>query len=195
MGCCIERQDFCVAAGETFLPVIRWALATLDSYAITAITRAAPAVITMGSHAIPDGWPVAVVSAQGMTQINSKHYPPVRSDMHYATYVSGTQIKLNSVNSADYGTYTSGGFVVLNTPVDMTGATALMRIYDAPSGGTLLMTLTNLSGITINNTDRTIRPRINTSAVTWTTGYYDLEMTDAGGVVTQLLAGVITIET
>ena len=195
MGCCIERQDFCVAAGETFLPVIRWALSTLSSHAITGISQAAPAVITMGSHSVPDGWPVAVVSAKGMTQINAKHYPPTRSDMAYASYVSGTQINLNGVNSADYNAYTSGGFVVYNTPVDMTGATALMRIYDAPTGGTLLMTLTNLSGITINNTDRTIRPRINTSAVTWTTGYYDLEMTDAGGVVTQLLAGVITIET
>ena len=89
----------------------------------------------------------------------------------------------------------STGFVVTNTPVDMTGATANMRIYDAPEGGTLLMTLTNLSGITINNVDRTIRPRIDTAAVTWTTGYYDLEMTDAGGVVTQLLAGAINIET
>lgn len=195
MGCCIERQDFCVAAGETFLPVIRWALSTLDSYAITAITQAAPAVVTMTSHAIPDGWPVAVVSAKGMTQINGKHYPPIQSDMHYATVVSGTQVSLNDVNSADFNAYTSGGFVVLNTPVDMTGATALMRVYDAPVGGTLLMTLTNVSGITINNTDRTIRPRIDTSAVTWTTGYYDLEMTDAGGVVTQLLAGSITIET
>lgn len=195
MGCCIERQDFCVAAGETFLPVIRWALSTLDSYAITSITQAAPAVITMNSHSIPDGWPVAIVSARGMTQINGKHYPPTRSDMHFATYVSGTQIRLNDVNSADYNAYTSGGFVVCNTPVDMTGATARMRIYDAPAGGTLLLTLTQASGITINNTDRTIRPRIETAAVTWTTGYYDLEMTDAGGVVTQLLAGVITIET
>lgn len=195
MTCCVEKQDFCVAAGETFLPVIRWALAHLDSYPITAITQAAPAVITMTSHAIPDGWPVTVVSAKGMTQINSKHYPPVKSDMKQATFVSGTQISLNSVNSADYNAYTSGGFVVTNTPVDMTGASARMRIYDAPVGGNLLMTLTETAGIMINNTDRTIRPRIDTTAITWTTGYYDLEMTDAGGVVTQLLAGVITIET
>jgi hypothetical protein len=195
MTCCLERQDFCVAAGETFLPVIRWALSTLDSYPITAISQAAPAVVTMASHAIPDGWPVAIVSVQGMTQINGKHYPPLRSDMNYATRVSGTQISLNSVNSAEFNAYTSSGFVVNNTPVDMTGATALMRVYDAPQNGTLLMTLTDLSGITINNTDRTIRPRIDTANLTWTTGYYDLEMTDAGGVVTQLLTGIITIET
>lgn len=195
MSCCAERQDFCVAAGETFLPVIRWALSTFDSYAITAITQAAPVVITMNSHAIPNGWPVAVVSAKGMTQINSTRYPPSRSDMHYASYISGTQVSLNDVNSADYTAYTSGGFVVTNTPVDMSGAAARMRIYDAPLNGNLLMTLTDTAGITINNTDRTIRPRIDTAAITWTTGYYDLEMTDAGGVVTQLLTGVINIET
>jgi hypothetical protein len=194
MTCCAQKQDFCVSAGETFLPVIRWALSNLDSYAITAISQSAPAVITMNSHAIPDGWPVAVVSVRGMDQINGRHYPPAATDMHYASYISGTQISLNSVNSADYSAYVSGGFVVHNTPVDMTGASAQMRIYDAPEGGTLLMTLTDVSGITINNTDRTIRPRIDTAAITWTTGYYDLEMTDAGGVVTQLLAGVITIE-
>jgi hypothetical protein len=190
---CQDQKDFCVGAGETFQPVIRWGTGVLISKPITGITQAAPAVVTAVGHGVPDGWQVAVVSAKGMTQINTRVFPPVGRDLHKATLLSADTVQLNDINSADYTAYTSGGFLVYNTPVVLTGMTARMIIRDAPLTGTILATLTQLAGITLDNTAKTITPILATAALTWTLGYYDLELTDVGGKITQLLTGTISI--
>lgn len=190
----IERHNFEVAAGATFMPTIRWGTEALVSRAITGISRAAPAVVTAVGHSVPAGWPVAVVSAGGMTQINSR-YPPRASDYHPATVLSADTISINEVNSADYTTYTSGGFLVYHTPMSLVGVTARMIIRDAPGDGTVLETLTELAGITLDTAAFTITPRLETADLTWTLGYYDLELTDATtAVVVQLITGVIAIQ-
>ena len=191
---CQSTKDFCVSAGETFQPVLRWGSDVLVSKAITAVTQAAPAVVTAVGHGVPDGWRVAVVSVRGMTQINAEKFPPSGADWHRATVLTADTVQLNKVNAADYTAYTSGGFLVYSTPVSLSGMTARMIIRDAPGTGTILATLTELAGITLDNTAKTITPLLTTAALTWTTGYYDLELTDSGGIVVQLLSGVITIE-
>jgi hypothetical protein len=190
---CQNKQDFCVGTGETFQPVLRWGSEVLISKPISAISQAAPVVVSAVGHAVPDGWRVAVVSAKGMTQINAKNFPPTGTDWHKATVLTVDTVQLNRVNSADYAAYLSGGFLVYNTPVTLTGMTAKMTIRDAPITGAVLVTLTEILGITLNDTAKTITPLLATAALTWTTGYYDLELTDTGGKVTQLLSGVITI--
>lgn len=191
---CIDHRDFCVSAGATFLPTVRWATDILQSFPITGITQAAPVVVTAVGHVVPDGWDVAVVSAKGMTQINATRYPPQGADWHPATVLSANTLSVNDINSADFSAYTSGGFLVYATPVTLTGMTARMIIRDAPVDGTVLMTLTEVAGITLDNTAKTIKPKFDTALLAWTTGYYDLELTDAAGTVVQLMSGVITIE-
>jgi len=73
--------------------------------------------------------------------------------------------------------------------------TGVFTIRDAPLTGTILATLTSTpaAGLTLNDTTKQILPVLATAALTWSTGYYDLELTDAGGKVTQLLTGTITI--
>lgn len=190
----IDRRDFRVAAGETFRPTIRWATEVLLGKPITAISQTAPAIVTAVGHSVPAGWPVAVVSAKGMTQINSPRYPPRPADWRPATVLTADTVGLNDVNSADFSAYLSGGFLVYNTPMSLVGVTARMVIRDAPLDGAILATLTQVSGIALDTGAFTIIPRLETAALTWTTGYYDLELTDAGAVVTQLISGVITIE-
>lgn len=190
---CQTQKNFCVGAGETFQPVIRWGTGVLVSKPITGITQAAPVVVTAVGHGVPDGWQVAVVSAKGMTQINTKTFPPVGRDLHKATVITADTLQLNDVNSADYSAYVSGGFLVYNTPVGLTGMTARMVIRDAPLTGTILATLTEIAGITLDNATKTINPLLATAALTWNLGYYDLELTDTGGKVTQLLTGTISI--
>lgn len=190
----INRKDFRVAAGETFQPTIRWATDQITSKPITAISQAAPVVVTAVGHGVPAGWPVAVVSAKGMTQINSARYPPRSSDLHPATVLTADTISINDVNSADFSAYISGGFLVYSTPVSLAGATARMIIRDSPSGGTVLATLTQIAGITLDTTAYTIVPRLETAGVLWTIGYYDLELTDATATITQVIAGAISIE-
>lgn len=184
--------DFTVGAGETFKPVIRWGSDLLMSKAITALTNAFPAVITSATHGVPSGWDVGVVSVKGMTQINAAAFPPRGRDWHKATTDANT-ITLDKVNSGDWPVRTGAtGWVVYNSPMDLTGATVNMIIRDAPTGGTVLHTLTELAGITVNNTLKTITPTLATAALTWTLGYFDLEVTLSGRVY-QILSGTIAI--
>lgn len=191
----IAYYDFEVGAGATFQPVFRWGTDELISKAITAITQAAGAVVSCAAHGVPDGWPVAVVSAKGMTEANATRYPPRGADWHAATVVTSGTVQLNDLNTADFPAYTSGGFLVWNTPVDLAAVKATLTIRDAPVTGTVLATLTSTpaAGIVLNNTDKTITATLATAALTWTLGYYDLEVDDGSGKIDQIVTGTIAI--
>lgn len=192
---CGNRKDFCLSTGETFRPVFRWALETLDSKAVTGITKAAPAVVTAVAHGLPEGWPCAVVGAQGMNQINAERYPPQANDWQRGTPLTADTVQLNTVSSADYSAYTSGGFLVYRRPADLANITATFKVWGNPAHtGTPEVSLTEIAGITLDNTLKTIIPMFQTEGETWTTGYYELAVTDANGVVTTLAEGVITLE-
>jgi hypothetical protein len=190
----MSQYNFEARSGETFQPVLRWGTDTLISKTITGISQAAPVVVTAAGHAIPDGWSVAVVSSKGCTGLNAVNFQPRGRDWHAATVLSSSTVQLNEVNSADLPAYTSGGFLVYSTPVDLSAITAaVMTIRDVPGTGTVLKTLAIGTGITLDNTLKTITPSFATAALTWTLGYYDLELTDSAGKITQLLDGTISI--
>lgn len=190
------KHDIVIQQGKTFNQVVRWESTPIVYKAISAITQAAPVQITATAHGVPAGWRVAVVSVKGMLQINAKNPTPRPSDYHPATVVSANAITLNDVNSADYTAYQSGGYLQYNTPVDMAGFTGRMTIKDKV-GGTVLETLTTANGkIVLDNTAKTITillDAVTTAAYPWTVGVYDLEMVSAGGVVTAILSGRVTV--
>jgi hypothetical protein len=192
---CDTTIDFCVRAGATFEAVFQCATDELTTVAITAITKAAPPVITAAGHGMPDDWEAAVVSAGGMRQINAENYPPRGRDWKRARAASSDTVKLLDCNSAEYTTYTSGGFLVFSTPMVLTGVTARLIVRDAPLTGNILATLTSspAAGLTINTTTKTVTASLATAALTWSTGYYDLELTEVSGRITQPATGVITI--
>ncbi len=192
---CDTTIDFCVRTGVTFEAVFQCATDELTTVAITAITKAAPPVITAAAHGMPDAWEAAVVSAGGMTRINAENYPPRGRDWKRARAASINTVELSDCNSAGYSAYTSGGFLVYSTPKSLAGATARMIIRDAPIDGTVLATLTSspAAGLTVNDSAKTITAVLATTALTWITGYYDLEVTDSVGVITQPATGTITI--
>ncbi|MDN7541948.1 hypothetical protein [Burkholderia cenocepacia] len=197
MSCdCQNQQDFCVSAGATFHPTVRWATDVLTSVPITGITQAAPPVITAAAHGVPNGWPVAVAAAGGMIQINATRYPPQGPDWQKSTVLSSNTLALSNVSAANYSAYTSGGFLVYNTPAVLTGVTATMTIWDNPDHtGTPLATLTSTGGqIAIDTTAMTLTPKLQTAGLTWTQGYYTFDVTDASGTVTELMRGTITIQ-
>jgi hypothetical protein len=193
---CQTVEDFCVAVGATFEATFRWASDVLISKSITGITRAAPAVVTAVAHGFPAGWPVAVASAGGMTQINTKHYPPRTSDLTPAIGVSTDTVSLGDINSTEYTAYTSGGFLVGYTPADLSVVSAATFIvYDnADFTGTPLKSLAIGTGVTLSNTLKTIFVTFQTAGLSWSTGYYQLLLTVPTARVIELAAGVITIE-
>lgn len=197
MGCSTNQQDFCVAAGATLQPVIRWATDVLTTVPISAITQSAPPTITTTTnHGMPNGWPCAVASAGGMIQINSTRYPPTKDDWQRSNVPVANQVQLIDLDSTNFMAYTSGGALVFATPVDLsTIASVTMKIYDVPDhSDTLLLTLTSPAGIVLDNTAKTITPLLQTAGLTWATGYYVLDATNNAGVVTELLRGTITIQ-
>jgi len=69
-------------------------------YTVTAITKAANAVVTIGTHNFVVGDRVYFSNVLGMTQINNK--------IGTVTGIAATTITVN-INSSAYGVYTSGG--------------------------------------------------------------------------------------
>jgi len=195
MSC--DIQDITITKGKTFSRVLRWESGPIVYKPITGITLAAPAVVSAAAHGVPDGWRVTIVSALGMRQINAKNDPPRTTDYHKATVLSAGTIELNDVNSAGFDAWTSGGYVQYNTPVDLAGYTARMQIRASLEATAFLIELTTTNGrIVIDNALKTITitiSAIDTAAITWKSGVYDLELISAGLVVTQLLSGVVTV--
>lgn len=196
MTCSCTVRDFCVQINETWHPTLRWGSGLLSSRPVTGIAQSAPAEITVPGHGIPAGWPVALTGVRGMTQINANHYPPGTDEYHYTTLVDSDTIQLNDISSADMAVYASGGFVVFNTPQSLAGATAVLNIYDNPDhdGAPLVALTSSGGGLTLDDTLKTITPLLQTAGLTWPVGYYTLLVTTAGGVVTELMRGTITLE-
>jgi len=199
-----------IVKGKTFSRVIRWAAAPYLYKAITAITQAAPVTVSSAAHGIPDGWPVAIVSVKGMTQINAviPASPSQFNDVaHKSTAASVGTITINDINSAGYSAYASGGYIQMLSPVDMSGFTARMSVKDKV-GGTELFRLDTTSDvavlpythaqprIVIDNANKTITLTIHaedTAVMPFSKGVYDLEMVSSTGVVDLLLSGSITV--
>lgn len=191
-----KQLDLIIEQGKTFTKPIRWESTPIVYKSITGITKTAPAQVTAVGHGIPPGWRAAVVSVKGMTQINALNTPPKDSDYHPVTVVSNDAVSLNDVNAAEFSTYTSGGYLQFNTPVDLTGYTARMTVRDKVGGTELLSLTTENARIVVDPVGYKITLNISatdTAALTWKKGVYDLELQSATGVVTALLAGSISV--
>lgn len=69
--------------------------------AITAITKASPAVVTATAHGYASGDVVKIAAVVGMTEVNDKDY--------VIGVVTSDTFELVGVDSTAYGAYTSGG--------------------------------------------------------------------------------------
>lgn len=188
--------DLVIRKGESFSRVLRWESLPFITTPITAISKAAPVAITSTTHGLKAGWRAAVTGVLGMRQINAKQFPPRASDMHKVTVSDANIITFNDVSSAEYSTYTSGGYLVSYTPVSLASFTARMMIRDTVDATTTLDSLVSPTDIVLDDTNHTITITISatdTAAYTFTDAVYDLELVSASGVVTRLLEGNVTV--
>lgn len=185
------KVNLTIYQGSTFSEVLRWEGPTKVYKPITGITQAAPAVLNIASHGAPNGWRVKVTNVIGMKEINNT------DTYRKATVLTGNSIELNEVNAVGYTAYTSGGILEYNQPIDMAGYTARMQVRSKLEDPTVLLELTTEnSKITIDNVNKTITLLIaatDTTALTWVTGVYSLELI-VGTTVTTLIAGSITVK-
>ena len=191
-------KDLTIQQGRTFSLALRWESSPIIYRPITAIAQTAPARLTVPTHGVPDGWRVAITNVKGMTEINAEANKLTSRDYHQATVVDANTIDINDINASGFKPYTSGGYIQFNTPVDLTGFKARMTIKNRV-GGTVLCTLTTeFGGIAIDAAAKLITLNISavdTAAMTFTTGVYDLEMVSGAtpAVVTALLFGCVTV--
>jgi hypothetical protein len=181
--------------GKTFTRVYRWGAEPVVFKPVTAITQAAPAVVTAAAHGLPAEWAGSLVSVEGMTEINALNDPPRASDFTRLLTVDINSVSLPNVNSSDFTEYLSGGYLRFFTPVDMAGFTARMKIKSRP-GGTEYISLVSPGDIVIDNVAKTITVTISataTAALTFPYGVYDLELVSPGGVVTEIAAGDVEL--
>lgn len=189
--------DLTVRQGETFARTIMWEVAPIVYKAITGITKAAPPVLTVASHGMVDQWRCAVLSAGGMRQINAKHTPPIATELRTGTVASASSISLNEVDSTNYTTYTSGGYLAYRTPASMASGTARLQARQAIADTATLISLTSVLGTAVDDTLKTITLSMSatvTAALSFTSpGVYDLEFVSSGGTVTRLMHGNISL--
>lgn len=201
-----NTYNFTIKKGATHVSTLRWEDPADIRYApISAITKTAPVVITAVGHGLPDRWRVAVQSVKGMTELNAKASPPALTDYRVGVVVDVDNIKFVEINALDFTAYASGGVLVYNAPIDLTGFTARMQMrpeIDSPDTE-LIDTLTSTDvrlpehGILIDPVNFTIEIRlgeVETADYTFETAVYDLEMVSPDGVVTRLVEGKITTD-
>lgn len=168
--------------GSTFTQVLRWESATKVYAPITNITKAAPVVITAANHGLPVGWRTRVTNVGGMKEINNS------DTYHTVTATTTDTVTLNQINSLAYTTYTGGGVLEYNQPVDLANYTARMQIRAKVASDTVIHTLTTENGgIVFNNTLKTITltiPDEVTETFSFVTGVYSLELILGGQVIT-----------
>jgi len=168
------KLNFQIYQGGTFKQILRWESGTKTYAPITNITKSAPVAITAPLHDIPPGWRVKVLNAGGMKEINSA------DTYHQATVVTDNLIELNSVVSLNYSTYTSGGVLEYNLPINLSGYTGKLTLADSVNSTTpLYETSTLTGGVVLDNVAHTITINIPASATkdfTFSKAVYDLSL-------------------
>lgn len=187
------KINYKIYQGSTFTEAYRWESETKVYVPISAISKAAPCVITTSqNHSLPVGWRFRVVGAGGMKEINS-----TGENYYMASNTTTNTIEINSVNSLQYTAFTTGGVVEYNTPVDISSYSARMQIRESVDSTTVIHSATTANNqIVLDNTYKTITIDIPASATqefTFSTAVYSVELYTTNGVVVPFLAGNLTL--
>lgn len=186
------KLNFKVYQGSTFNEVLRWESSKKIYKAISGITQAAPCVVSVIGHGVPDGWRVKTTNIGGMVELNSAE------EYKVATVLGADSIEFNSVNSLGYKAYTSGGVIEYNEPLNLTGYTARMQIREKLDSTEIIKSLTSdpSGGISIDTSGYKITITISatdTAEFTFSSAVYSLELVSSTGVVNQLMSGTLTL--
>ena len=179
-----------ICQGRTFSKTLRWGQPRRSYRQITGATQAAPCVLTVPQHDVPEGWAFRVSDVRGMEELNQDRY-------YTATVIDADTIELNDVNAASFRPYGGGGIVTYNTPVNLTGYTGRMQARPSVDSSEVLLDLdTSNSGIVIDETASAITiqiPALDTAAIDWLEAVYDIEMVSPGGKVELLAFGAVKV--
>lgn len=189
------KINFKMYQGATFEQTLRWESSTKVYATISSISKAAPVTITLSDPQLqpPVGWRVRVTNVAGMKEINMPE-----GTYYTATDVWGGVVSLNQINSLSYSTYTGGGVLEYNTPVSLTGYTARLQVKRKISDLEPVLSLTTENGgILLDDATETITIRATaqqTSALSFNSAVYDLELLSGSGKVYRFAEGSLSLK-
>ncbi|QEY75160.1 hypothetical protein [Pseudomonas denitrificans (nom. rej.)] len=160
---------------------------------LTAISATAPVRLTVPAHGLAGDWLAWVIGTTGLPDLNRE---PPRQLPHRVEVIDADTLEINGVSGAGLKPVPGSGQLIYQPPVDLIGATAHLVIREREEGGGQLLELTMGSGIT-STAPGTLAVEIDadtTQAITWTTGWYHLEVTFADGTVSRFFRGPVTVE-
>ncbi|WP_314408932.1 hypothetical protein [Pseudomonas kuykendallii] len=156
---------------------------------IAAIQRTAPLLITVPGHGLPPEWPVWFEDVVGWSELRSDK---TRQPFRMARVVDADTIELNGLNGINQKA--SGGVLVYQPPVDLTGCTGLLRITS--NDGAVLDLTTENGGLVIQGPGQllvVITPaQADVLALARSDYWLDLTMSD--GTVMRWLHGDVLVD-
>jgi hypothetical protein len=128
-----DTQAYVLEFGNNYIRIFKdGGLVTESTTAITAITKANPAVVTANSHGLSNGDRVFIASVSGMTEVNNREFTVAGATTN--------TFQLSGIDSSAFTTYTSGGTVGEIVEVTTTYTTAqLSTINYAQSADVLYL--------------------------------------------------------
>ena len=128
-----DEQAYVLEFGANYIRFFKdGGILTEATTAITAITKANPAVVTAASHGLSNGDRVFISGVVGMTEVNNLEFTVANQ--------TSTTFELSGVDSSSYTTYTSGGTVGKIVEVTTTySVTEIFEINHAQSADVLYL--------------------------------------------------------
>jgi hypothetical protein len=153
---------------------------------IAAINQAAPLTLTVPAHGLPGDWPVWIEGSNSSALNRS----PAREPFRMARVIDTDTIEFNDINGA--AIRASGGQLVYQTPVDLTGCTGRLLITGSDSS-TLELTTAD-GGLVIEGPGQIliVITASQSAELTFDRGTYDLDLTMSNGDVIRWLEGDVT---
>ena len=171
-----------IVQGATLRETFRIMQSRREYRPISAVSSTAPVVLTV-EHGLPADWPVWVRNVQQFSELNKA----LNQAPWFATVLDDDHLEINDLSGT--GRTGVGGELVYHAPVDLTGATALLRLLDE-KGALLLEVLPTVHAggwIDIEMSDT------ETAALGWSKGTWQLDITFGNGDVLRPFAGAVYV--
>lgn len=180
-------KDITIRRGSTFRWVIRVEQARVVYVPITAIDKTAPVRLHAAAHGLESGRRFLVTGAKGLVALNAKNTPPRVSDYHRAKVVDPDTIEVNNINAINLASYTGGGVVQYNAPLDMTGYEIRMQARASEKSDVIVFAASTTDGKIVMQPDGMSAlltlPEALTAAITAESAVYDVEFVAPDGSV------------
>jgi hypothetical protein len=183
----LSKLKLSVRKGASADIPLRLETGTLSFAAISAMEKSAPLRVTAPGHNIPDGWYVAIVDAKGMTELNAVDSNSIRdNEFHRVTWIDADTVDFDGISSANFKTYTSGGYLAFYAPMGLASYTSARMDVKTRVGGDVILALNTTDGtLEIEETTSTVWIRLDDDALDGLTArdyVFDIELAHATAV-------------